>query len=157
MGSLVRRPEAVPRKCVWLSLTQQARAGFKVFLSAGGSGFGGFGVLVFEVGEVCLAITTADDVEMELNVVGFGLRNDIEQVTAELAAAGTTEPMTAPDLSQRVQTSVATTEDDGQTLRQLGRLPQALFNAGHFFGRQGFVEIGFELPVGEHGCCFVAI
>jgi len=70
-----------------------AGAALKVFAAAGSigraSGTRGFGLLSFQVGEIGLAVTAADRVQVKVNVGRFFALEDAQEIAAELLARGT--------------------------------------------------------------------
>src|SRR5690606_28413673 len=54
-----------------------------------------------------------------------------------------------PDATQAMTFYVARGLNRAQRCQQFRILPQGFFNLGHLVGRQGFVEVGFEVLPGE--------
>ena len=121
----------------------------EVFLAAVGDFRLGRGLLAFQVGDAGGTIAAADRIDVEIDVVAFAIRENTEQIAADLLARWATEAVSPPDLAERVNAGVATAVDGGNPLLQFLIIAQRVFNGSHALGGEGFVEEGFEIGVGE--------
>ena len=90
-------------------------AGLEVFAPAAGGGVGCFGLLIFQIVPVGLAVAAADDIEMKFDVRRVLLGQDTQKATAQLGERGTAKPVAAPDFPQGMAASIATSVDGGQS------------------------------------------
>lgn len=133
----------------WRSLFQPADAGFEIPAAAGRVFFFLLGAPEPHVVEVGSAVAAFDDVEMELDVAALDVVQHAEEVSAERAAIGTGDATALPDGPERVVAEVAAADQLGEPFEERRIIAQRLLDRGRLFGREGFIEKGFEDAIGK--------
>lgn len=95
------------------------------------------------------AKSTMDFFQVKLNVLTFFFAQLVVQVESQLFAARTSKSVSSPNFAQGMDTRIATTMDRDQSLAHVWIVAQMFFDQCHFVGWQSFVEVRFEIGLGE--------
>jgi len=131
---------------------QAAGAGLEILAASPWGGRIAAGLLRAEIGQIRPAIAAADHFDVKRDVARRRLGQGAEQVTAQLLARRTTQPVLPPDFAQRVDARAAPDMNRRELRRNRSVFPCGFLDARHLLRRQRFVEIGFKVGrVEGHG------
>ena len=131
------------------ALPQKAGARLKVLATAAVNVISRFGLLGFKVSQIGRAEPAANGVDMEADVIRLLVRKDAKQVTTKLLTRGAAQPLTPPNLAQRVNSRIAPAIDLRQPLRQLRLRTQRALDCRHLLNGQRLVEVSFQFGRAE--------
>ena len=109
----------------------------------------GGGVGLLQVGEVCVADSAANRLQMKVDVLARSVIERLQQIRSELTARRTTQAAAPPDFANRVTAVIGVSRDRRQLLTQRLRVTQRLLDRRHPFGRQLLGEIRPQVFVGD--------
>jgi hypothetical protein len=98
-----------------------------------------------KVGQICQTERTGDNPHVKLNVVLQRLIQNLQEITAELFAAGATQSFPAPDSAERMITPVSILDQHSEDAAQRFRIAERLFDARRFGLAQSVFQIATQL------------
>jgi hypothetical protein len=95
-----------------------------------------------QIVQIRLAKTTANLLQVKLNVVGLVVHHGAKQVTAKIFATWATQSMPSPDIANTVNAAVTARDHLPKLLSQRVIVSQRGLNTSHYVRWQGFVDVG---------------
>jgi hypothetical protein len=124
---------------------QVSRTGFEVPFPADPAILFTPGLLQPEIIQVCLAQAASHRFQVKTEIELLRAWKDFQQVTSQVLPRGATDPVPAPDFSQRVDTGITARDRFGYLAEQFGVLAQRGLDGGHPVGVECLIKEGLDL------------